>query len=109
MSYLKRLIERAVDKEKLENNKIGSYRIQPRHGYNLYVYDISLEKNGREDIILTIKIDVFMKRIRIFGFTSDTKIINDCFKTLVKLYPEYDIDSFYSKLKKIYEGTIIGV
>jgi len=44
MSYLSRLIQRAVNPESgspdLENNSIGNYRIEPQHGPNCYVYNI---------------------------------------------------------------------
>ena len=42
MSYLNKLIDRAVNEDQ-ENNKIGKYSISPQHG-NVYVYNIYKEK-----------------------------------------------------------------
>ena len=39
MSYLERLIDRALNEEQ-ENNQIGRYSITPQHGSNCYVYHI---------------------------------------------------------------------
>lgn len=105
MSYIKRLIEKAVDNSvNLENNKIGCYRIKPRHGYSLYVYDISYITENDEKTIITFQIDSLLSTIKIYGFTNDKKPLKDCFDVLVEIYPDFNIDSFYSKLKNKYEG-----
>ena len=56
MSYLEKLIERAVDSEiNQENNRIGSYRIEPQHGTD-WNYNIYKTIKGRETHIATIGI-----------------------------------------------------
>lgn len=105
MSYIKRLIKRAVDRTiNLENNTIGCYGIKPRHGYNLYVYDISYITEVGEKTIITFKIDAFLSKIDIYGFTKDKKALQNCFDSLVEIYPDFNIDAFYSELKQKHNG-----
>ncbi len=51
MSYLKKLITRAVN-QIAENNTIGKYTIEPMHGTNIFIYNISKDKQH----IATIRI-----------------------------------------------------
>lgn len=105
MSYIKKLIERAVDNRvNLENNKIGCYRIKPRHSYSIYNYDISHITKDEEKTIITFQIDSLLSTIKIYGFANDKKPLKECFDVLVEIYPDFKIDSFYSKLKNKYEG-----
>jgi len=105
MSYIKRLIKKAVDNSvNLENNTIGCYRIRPKHGYSLYIYDISHITEDGEKTIITFQIDSLLSTIKIYGFGENKKPIKDCFDVLVEIYPDFNIDSFYSKLNKKHEG-----
>jgi len=107
MSYvkIKKLIKKAVDTSvNLENNTIGCYRIRPRHGYSLYIYDISHITEDGEKTIITFQIDSLLSTIKIYGFGENKKPIKDCFDVLVEIYPDFNIDSFYSKLNKKHEG-----
>lgn len=61
MSYLARLIKKAVDTD-LENNRIGKYSIKPQHGSNVWVYHIyKTDDKKRDNHIATINItDIYV-------------------------------------------------
>lgn len=116
MSYLEKLIKRAVDvNNNLDNNIIGNYRISSRHGYSLYVFDIfkyTQEKSEKNNIVndkmwvhsITIKIDAYTSKISIYVYVKDEKLLRNCFNVLVDIYPDFNIESFYSELKMTYTG-----
>lgn len=88
MSYLQKLISRAVNQE-AENNKIGKYSISPEHGTNVYKYQVKKDNQ-------------YLATIRIYGLNIDIEVANqfkgndlvEIVSVLTDLYPEFLIRSF---------------
>lgn len=88
MSYLQKLITKAVDQE-AENNILGKYSISPEHGVNLYRYQI--KKNNE-----------YLATINIYGLEIDIEVGNqfkgndliEIVSTLQDLYPNHLVKTF---------------
>lgn len=92
MSYLNRLITRATDTNlKLENNKIGAYRITPQHG-SVYVYHIYKETDiDRHICTIVITSEGETSIIHINNYDCTGKELVEIHSTLKEIYVKHSI------------------
>ncbi len=91
MGYLKRLIDKAVNNQKFENNKIGKYRITPQHGVNVSVFNIYKENENNESELHIATIDIARPRVIISTYGARGRDIVEIHTAIQNNYYDFEL------------------